>query len=525
MSGNRLIEAHGGALVNLIVSAERAARVRVDSLAWPSWDLNLRQVSDLELLLNGGFSPLTGFMCRQDYESVCSTMTLADETIWPVPVTLDVPEQIASQVEPGQPLALRDPEGFMLAVLHVEEVWQPDLVAEGEAVFGTDAAGQRRSALLMDRTHPWYVGGQLEGLRLPRHHDFTDLRRTPAQLRLHFATQGWERVIAYQISTPLHQATYEVLMHASEKYDAALLINPAVGMTGPGDLEHYTRGRCYRAILPRFPESAAVFSMVSLVAHDNGPRETLLRAIVSRNQGCTHFLFRGEPSGPDEESQELVHRHRDELGITLISYPGVDFREELSTFPEVAAELARSFPLRHEQGFAIFFTGLSGAGKSTVASVLVSLFLERRERPVTLLDGDLVRKYLSSELGFSKEDRDTNISRIGFVASEITKNGGIAVCAPIAPYDAARREVRELVSKRAGFVLVHVSTPLEECEKRDRKGHYAKARAGIIKGFTGISDPYEEPTDAEIVVDTTDLTPEEAARLVMEHLVVEGYIL
>jgi sulfate adenylyltransferase len=524
VSGSRLISPLGGELVDLLVTAERAEELRTASLTFPSWDLNIRQLSDLEMLLSGGFSPLTGFMRRQDYESVCEEMRLDDGTLWPIPVTLDLPASAVGELEPGELLALRDPEGFMLAVLHVEEIWLPDRAAEAKSIYGTADVVHPGAAQLVRQSHPWYVGGRLEGLSLPQHHDFLDLRHTPAQLREHFAGRGWERILSFQTTAPLHRVHHSVLTQATEAHDAALLINPVVGMTRPGHLAHYTKGRCYRAVLPRFPEASTMLSMVPLAMRMGGPRDTLLRAIVCRNQGCTHLLV-GWGDGPGFDSGDLVRQHEAELGIIMVPFPPEDAAEESAAFPEVAAELARSRPARHKRGFAVFFSGLSGAGKSTVANVLMSLFLEQGERPVTLLDGDLVRKFLSSELGFSKEHRDVNIRRIGFVASEITKNGGIALCAPIAPYDAVRKEVRELIVQRAGFILVHVSTPLEECEKRDRKGLYAKARAGIIRGFTGISDPYEVPADAEIVLDTTGLSPLAAAQRVMEFLVSEGYII
>jgi sulfate adenylyltransferase len=523
VSGSRLISPHGGGLVDLLVAPERARELRTASLEFPSWDLNLRQMSDLEMLLSGGFSPLTGFMRRTDYDSVCKEMRLADGTLWPIPVTLDLPASAVTGLEPGKLLALRDPEGFMLAVLHIEEIWLPDRAAEAKSVYGTSDVVHPGAAQLLEQSHPWYVGGRLEGLSLPQHHDFMDLRLTPAQLREQFESRGWERVLSFQTNTPLHRVHHSVLTQATDAYGAALLINPVVGMTRPGHLAHYTKGRCYRAVLPRFPEASTMLSMVPLAMRMGGLRETLWRAIVCRNQGCTHLLV-GWGDGAGFDTGELVRQHEAELGVTMVPFPSDDAVEESAAFPEVVAELARSRPPRHKRGFAVFFTGLSGAGKSTVANVLMSRFLEQGERPVTLLDGDLVRKFLSSELGFSKDHRDVNIRRIGFVASEITKNGGIALCAPIAPYDAVRKEVRELIVQRAGFILVHVSTPLEECERRDRKGLYAKARAGIVKGFTGISDPYEVPEDAEIDLDTTDLSPLDAALRVMEYLVSEGYI-
>jgi sulfate adenylyltransferase len=260
------------------------------------------------------------------------------------------------------------------------------------------------------------------------------------------------------------------------------------------------------------------------------------------------------------DAHELLRKHQDELGVKVRPFRNMVYLEDRDRYvPEdevppaahvkklsetelrlhlaegreipqwftssvVAQELQRTYPPRQKQGFTIFLTGLSGAGKSTIANVLLVKLLERGDRRVTLLDGDLVRKHLSSELGFSKEHRDLNIRRIGFVASEVTKNGGIAICAPIAPYDSTRKEVRDMVEKGGGFVLVHVATPIEICERRDRKGLYAKARAGKIQQFTGISDPYQVPNDAEVAIDTAKLTPEEAAEKILAFLEREGYV-
>ncbi len=572
---DHLIAPHGGTLLDLLVSDDRAQELRDASRDWPSWDLTERQICDLELLVNGGFSPLSGFMAKADYDGVVEGMRLEDGTLWPMPITLDVSEATAEGLSEGGTLALRDPEGVMLAVLHVEDVWRPDLRHEAEAVFGSstgaaieDHPGAR---YLLEQSNPVYVGGRIEAVHAPIHYDFADLRLSPAELRRRFAKLGWEKVVAFQTRNPMHRAHQELTLRASKEVEASLLIHPVVGMTKPGDVDHYTRVRCYQALLPAYPKHTAMLSLLPLAMRMGGPREALWHAIIRKNHGCTHLIVGRDHAGPGKDSngtpfygpydaQELLQQHEEELGISMVPFKlmvyapehgtyyaidevpegvetvnisGTEQRRRLQlgielpdwfTFPDVEEELRKSSPPRHRQGFTVFLTGLSGAGKSTIANALMVKFLEMGGRPVTLLDGDLVRKHLSSELGFSKEHRDINIRRIGFVASEITKNGGIAVCAPIAPYDAVRREVREMVEAGGGFVLVHVATPLDVCEERDRKGLYAKARAGIIKEFTGISDPYEEPADAELAIDTTDLTPEEAAHRIILHLEKEGFI-
>ncbi len=568
---NHLNPPHGGVLVEPMVSPERAAEIKEASRDWPSWDLTPRQLCDLELILNGGFSPLDGFMTRAQYETVVEKMRLPDGLLWPMPITLDVSEAFARTLEPGTRVALRDPEGVMLAVLHVEDVWQPDRTAEAEQVFGTANPEHPGVGYLLNVAGPWYVGGRLEGIALPPHYDFQQLRPTPAELRKQLARLGWRKVVAFQTRNPMHRAHQELTLRAAREVEANLLIHPVVGMTKAGDVDHYTRVRCYQAILSRYPKQTVKLALLPLAMRMGGPREALWHAIIRKNYGCTHLIVGRDHAGPGSDSsgkpfygpydaQELVRRHEEELGVAMVpfkmmvyveekdgympvdevpegmrtlSISGTELRQRLAegreipswfTYPEVAEELRRSHPPRHRQGFTVFFTGLSGAGKSTIANALLVKFLEMGGRPVTLLDGDIVRKNLSSELGFSKEHRDINIRRIGFVASEITKNGGIAICAPIAPYDSVRKEVRSMIEPLGGFTLVHVATPLEVCEQRDRKGLYAKARAGIIKEFTGISDPYEEPLDAEVVIDTTDMSPEEAAQAILLHLEREGYV-
>jgi len=566
-----LIEPHGGALVNLTVDDSRAKELTDLSRDFPSWDLTPRQLCDLELLLNGGFSPLKGFLTQADYESVCEKMRLADGTLWPMPVTLDVPEEIAKSLTPGDRLALRDPEGVMLAVLEVGDAWQPDLEAEAKTVFGTTNPEHPAVDYLMHRTHPWYVGGTLEAVHPPIHYDYVDLRLTPSQVRERFAGMGWRNVVAFQTRNPMHRAHQELTFRAARELEASLLIHPVVGMTKPGDVDHYTRVRCYQHLMKYYPRNTAMLSLLPLAMRMGGPREAVWHAIIRKNYGCTHLIVGRDHAGPGTDSkgrafygpyeaQELLKQHEDELGIGMVPFKmmvylseqdkyvpvdevpegieaktlsGTELRQRLAegrdipawfSFPEVVRELRLTYPPRSQQGFTVFFTGLPSSGKSTLANVLMVKLLEIGGRPITLLDGDLVRKHLSSELGFSKEHRDINIRRIGWVASQITKNGGIALCAPIAPYDRVRKDVREMIRTGGGFILVHVATPLEVCEQRDRKGLYAKARAGIIKEFTGISDPYEPPSDAELAFDTTDLSPEECVQQIILHLEKMGYI-
>ncbi|MDP9161365.1 MAG: bifunctional sulfate adenylyltransferase/adenylylsulfate kinase [Acidobacteriota bacterium] len=558
--------------MDLLAKPERARELKGQSKEWPSWDLTPRQVCDLELLLCGGFSPLQGFLNRADYEGVCHNMKLSSGVLWPIPITLDVTEKFAKSLSSGSSkIALRDAEGVMLAVLHVEEVWQPDRKAEAHSVFNTISAVHPGVHYLLNQSNPWYVGGRLEGLQMPSHYDFRNLRLTPADLRAEFGRVGWRRVVAFQTRNPMHRAHVELTFRAAKQVEANLLIHPSVGMTKPGDVDYFTRVRCYQLLLSKYPAGSVKLSLLPLAMRMGGPREAIWHALIRKNHGCTHMIVGRDHAGPGKDSdgkpfygpyeaQELFKKHEKDIGVEMVPfnmmvylegedkyYPadevpkgakvldlsGTDLRDRLNegreipawfTYPEVVQELRRSYPPRAKQGVTIFFTGLSGSGKSTIANALLTKFLETGGRPVTLLDGDHVRKNLSSELGFSKEHRDINIRRIGYVASEITKNGGVAICAPIAPYDATRKYVRGLIEAFGGFILVHVATTVEECEKRDRKGLYAKARAGILKEFTGISDPYEVPADAEVVINTEELSPDEAAQQIILHLEREGFI-
>ena len=571
-STSHLIAPHGGELVQLQVPAEYAAELKGHSKEWASWDLTARQVCDLELLMNGGFSPLRGFMNRKDYEGVCQSMRLSDGTLWPMPITLDVTEEFAKKLTPGSgKIALRDAEGVMIAVLNVGDVWQPDRSAEAKAVFNSTSSAHPGADYAINKSNPWYVGGNVQAVQPPAHYDFRALRLTPAELRAEFGRLGWTRVVAFQTRNPMHRAHVELTMRAAKQVEANLLIHPSVGMTKPGDVDYFIRTRCYQLLLSKYPQGTVKLSMLNLAMRMGGPREAIWHGLIRKNHGCTHFIVGRDHAGPGKDkdgkpfygpydAQELFKKHAGEMGVTMVPFQmmvylenedryvpadevpqgakvldisGTELRARLNegrdipswfTYPEVVKELRRSYPPRDKQGVTIFFTGLSGSGKSTIANALITKFLELGGRPVTLLDGDLVRKHLSSELGFSKEHRDINIRRIGYVASEITKNGGIAICAPIAPYEATRNAVRQMIDPVGGFILVHVATSIDVCEQRDRKGLYAKARAGIVKEFTGISDPYEVPTDAEMTIDTAALSPEEAAQAIILHLEREGFI-
>ncbi len=546
----------------LYVSADSAQKLKHEAAALPSWDLTQRQVCDLELLMNGGFHPLKGFMGQADYDGVVERMRLADGTLWPIPVTLDVSAKFAEGVEPGKDIALRDAEGVILAILSVTDKWTPDKANEAAKVFGADDLAHPAVNYLHNTAGPVYLGGAITGIQPPVHYDFKARRDTPNELRALFRKLGWHKVVAFQTRNPLHRAHQELTFRAAREAQANLLIHPVVGMTKPGDVDHFTRVRCYEAVLGQYPAQTTSLSLLNLAMRMAGPREAVWHGIIRRNHGCTHMIVGRDHAGPGKNSQgvdfydpyaaqDLFAAHQAEIGIQMVDfkhmvyvqekaqyYPanevpegssvldisGTELRRRLRegldipewfSFPEVVTELRRTSPPRAKQGFTVFFTGLSGSGKSTVANALMVKLMEMGGRPTTLLDGDVVRKHLSSELGFSKEHRDINIRRIGYVASEITKNGGIAICAPIAPYLATRRAVREMVEAFGAFVEVHVATSIEECERRDRKGLYKLAREGKIKEFTGISDPYEAPQKPELRLDTESVSVDHCAHQVL----------
>ena len=551
--------------------ADASAALKNEAKSLPSWTLNDRQICDLEMILNGGFSPLTGFLNESDYNSVLENMRLQDGTIWPIPITLDVTEEFAEAINKSDEIALKDKEGFTIAVMSAESIWAPDKKAEAEKVIITTDDSHPAVNYLINESNPVYVGGPIKGLMLPKQYDYTDLRQTPAQVRELFEKNGWDNVVAFQTRNPMHRAHVELTIRAAEEHDAKILIHPVVGLTKPGDVDHYTRVRCYQHVLPKYTDDSAMLSLLPLAMRMAGPREALWHAIIRKNYGCNMFIVGrdhaspgagkdGQPFYGPYDAQDLLKEHEKELGIKMVPFQlmvyvpakdayvpkdeleeneefnmisGTDLRDRLRndeeipewfSYPEVVAELRRFRPALDKRGFTVFFTGLSGSGKSTLANGLLVKLMEDGRRPVTLLDGDIVRTHLSSELGFSQEHRKLNVRRIGFVASEITKNGGIALCAPIAPYQSDRRFNRELISPLGGFIEVYVDTSLAVCEERDVKGLYALAREGKLKQFTGIDDPYEEPENPEIEITSAGVAPEILVDEIISKIKEMGYV-
>jgi sulfate adenylyltransferase len=522
------------------------------------------------MIMNGGFSPLIGFLDQEDYDAVCTGMRLQNNDLWPIPITLDVTEDFAEKLTVGNIMVLRDKEGFALASLTIGDVWKPDREKEAELVYGTMDESHPGVNYLLHESNSVYIGGSVEGVHTPKHYDYQDLRHTPTQLREEFDRLGWTNIVAFQTRNPMHRAHVELTRLASVETNTNVLIHPVVGVTKPGDVNHYTRVRCYQKIMKKYADNTVALSLLPLAMRMAGPREALWHAIIRKNYGCNHFIIgrdhaspgmdsKGNPFYGSYDAQNLLRQHEEELGIKMVPFKlmvyvkdtgsytaanevpegaetltvsGTELRELLDkggdvpewfSYPDVVEELRKQRPAMSKRGFTIFFTGLSGSGKSTLANGLLVKLLEDGRRPATLLDGDIVRTHLSSELGFSQEHRSLNIRRIGFVASEITKNGGIAICAPIAPYRTDRRFNREMITPLGGYIEIFVNTPLDVCERRDVKGLYTKARQGLIKQFTGIDDPYEEPENAEIVIDSSTEDPEVLVDQILKKIHTMGY--
>ena len=529
--------------------------------------------SDLELLLNSGYAPLRTFNNKSDYNSILDNMNLCDGSIWPMPITLDITSNFLdnNSIKIGSILALREKEGFLNATIKISEIWEIDKAREAKLVYGTNDCKHPGVNYLYNSVGDYYISGELSKIALPKHYDYTSLRHSPEELKDEFKKMGWNKIVAFQTRNPMHRAHKEIALKAASDSGSGLLIHPVVGPTKPGDVDHFTRVRCYKKIMKYFPENSSFLSLLPLAMRMAGPREALWHALIRKNYGCTHIVIGRDHAGPGNDSegnpfygaydaQELMLKYENKIGIKMVPFKmmvyaknrsayieldkvtkedktlnisGSQLREKLAkgddipdwfTYKEIVDELRRVYPKKDKQGFTIFFTGLSGSGKSTIANGLVVRLKEFGRRKVTLLDGDIVRTHLSSELGFSKEHREINIKRIGFVASEITKNGGIAICAPIAPYEESRSFNRKIISNGGAYIEVFVSTPLSKCEERDTKGLYAKARSGELKGFTGIDDPYEEPKNAEIEVDTVGVTPDQSIQVIIDYLENNGFI-
>ncbi|HKI52570.1 MAG TPA: bifunctional sulfate adenylyltransferase/adenylylsulfate kinase [Anaerolineales bacterium] len=572
MSKAKLIAPYGGKLVNLVVDGEEREELLARASKLSSIKITMRNLCDLELIATGGFSPLTTFMGKADYERVLKEMRLADGTLFPLPITLTAdPEELPTV---GEDLVLRNTNNDTIAIMTLEEIYHWDPETEATLAYGsTDPRHPMVSE--MERWGKVCISGPMKVVNLPKYHDFVNLRQTPAQVRTALEEMGNDNVVAFQTRNPLHRIHEELTKRAAAQVNGSLIIHPVVGMTKPGDVDHYTRVRTYRALVDNYyDKKSTMLSLLPLAMRMAGPKEAVLHAIIRRNHGANHFVVGRDHAGPGNDSsgkpfygpydaQELMTQNESELGVKMVPFEllvylpdedryveqkdipegaktanisGTQVRDEYLakgkllpewfTRPETAAILREMYPPKNKQGFCIWFTGLSGSGKSATTQVLTSLMLERG-REVAILDGDVVRTHLSKGLGFSKEDRDTNILRIGFVAGEIVRAGGAIICAAISPYRATRNEARKMVGDN-NFITVYMDTPVEVCEQRDVKGLYAKARQAVQDGkpmgFTGVDDPYEPPIEPEITLKGFDSTPEENAQSIIKYLEEQGYL-
>ena len=564
---NNIISPYGGKLVNLIVPESERETLLDEANKYPSLQLSDRALHDLELLAVGGFSPLDRFMGEDDYQRVLTEMRLADGTLFPIPITLTInKEELPTR---GEWITLRDSRNYIIAVMRIEEVFRWDPTREARLVLGST---DHRHPLVseMERWGELCISGELKVINLPVFYDFTDIRRTPVQVRALLADKGHDNVVAFQTRNPMHRVHEELTKRAAAEIGGSLLIHPVVGMTKPGDVDHYTRVRVYKALVENYYNEDTVLSLLPLAMRMAGPREAVWHAIIRRNYGANHFIVGRDHAGPGNDSsgqpfygpyeaQEMMKQYEDEIGVKMVPFQwlvylpeekryteadnipegakvatisGTQVREdylatgkllpEWFTRKETAEILTEVHPPKNKQGLCVWFTGLSGCGKSTIAEAFIPMLMERG-RQATVLDGDVVRTHLSKGLGFSKEDRDTNILRIGFVAGEVARHNGTVVCAAISPYRYTRNEARKMVGAD-NFVEIWVNTPLEVCEARDIKGLYAMARRGEIKGFTGIDDPYEEPVNPELTINTVDRTPQECAQEIIDYLEERGFL-
>ena len=572
MSKAKLISPYGGKLVNLVATGAERDELISRAAKLPSIKITMRNLCDLELLATGGFSPLNTFMGKADYERVLHEMRLADGTLWPLPITLTVDPKELPTV--GEDIVLRNTNNDVIAIMTLDEVYHWDAEKEAALAYGsTDSKHPMVSE--MGRWGKVCISGPLKVINLPKYYDFTELRRTPAEVRELLESMGNDNVVAFQTRNPLHRIHEELTKRAAAQVKGSLIIHPVVGMTKPGDVDHYTRVRIYKALVENYyDKNSTTLSLLPLAMRMAGPKEAVLHALIRRNHGANYFIVGRDHAGPGKDStgklfygpydaQEMMKQHEAEIGVKMIPFEellylpdedryvenkdvpqgakvlnisGTQVRDdylakgkllpEWFTRPETAEILREMYPPRNKMGYCIWFTGLSGSGKSATTQVLTSLLLERG-REVAILDGDVVRTHLSKGLGFSKEDRDTNILRIGFVAGEIVHAGGTVICAAISPYRAAREEARKMVGEN--FIEIFMDTPVEVCEERDVKGLYAKARQAMVDGkpmgFTGVDDPYEAPVSPEISLQGSGVTPEENARKIIAYLEEQGYLL
>lgn len=535
------------------------------------WIVTPRQRCDLEMLLNGAFAPLKGFVTQQDYQSILSCMRLQNDKPWPIPITLDVNDSFAEKVNPGDTVELYDFDNTLLANLQVTDKWRPDKHDEAQKIFNTVDREHPGVNYLFNTAGTWYLGGNVKKIQLPKHFDFIKDRHTPESLKKLFRSLGWERIVAFQTRNPLHKAHMELTLRAAEEIHGNILIHPVVGMTKPGDVDYLTRVHCYQKILHYYPANKSLLSLLPLAMRMAGPREALWHALIRKNYGCTHFIIGRDHAGPGKDSrgksfydpyaaQKLVANYQDEMGMIMMPFQemvyvkerreycthnevkphesvltisGTELRQALLneqpiptwfSYPEIIEELRLSYLPKHKKGYTIFFTGLSGAGKTVLSQALFAKLLSFGIKNVSVLDSDATRRILGNDLGFSKADRNLNIKRLGFVASEITKVQGIAICAAIAPYAEAREENRQLITQYGGYIEIYIETSFNECAKRDTKGLYAQALRGELKNFTGYDDPYEPPLYPDIRLDTSILSIEASIDMIVRFLKREGYI-
>ncbi|KAG1474870.1 hypothetical protein G6F56_000079 [Rhizopus delemar] len=566
---------HGGVLKDLYLrDAHKQESLLAEAQTLPSIVLTGRQLCDLELLLNGGFSPLEGFLTEKDYNGVVTDMRLSNGLLWPIPITLDLSKEELEEtkIETSKRVALLDPRDYEpLAILTVQDVYSPNKSKEAEHVYGADDVAHPSVNYLHNIAKEFYVGGSLEAVQPPSHYDYVANRYTPSELRAHFKKLQWTRVVAFQTRNPMHRAHRELTVRAARQRKAHLLIHPVVGLTKPGDIDHYTRVRVYKALMPKYPNGMAELSLLPLAMRMGGPREAVWHALIRKNHGVTHFIVGRDHAGPGKNSQGvdfygpydaqvLAEKYKSEIGIEIVPFQmvtycpdtdeyipadevpegvktlnisGTELRHRLKTglpipewfsYPEVVQVLRQSHPPRSQQGFTIFFTGLHASGKNAIARALQVSLNQESTRSVSLLSSENTRAELSSELGFSKRDRDINIARQAFVAGELTRSGAAVIVAPIAPYAEAREAAKKTISQFGGFYLVHVATPLEECIKRDRDGIYERAQKGEIKEFTGLDAPYEVPANADLTVDITQQSVSQAVHEIILLLEKDGYV-
>ena len=545
--------------------------VKLNIFAELSLTLTKRQLCDLELIMNGGFKPLMGFLCQNDYNEVINKMRLVNGELWPIPIILDVKLDFIKSLSTGSEVLLLSPDGHNLAVLYVEDIWKPNKLEEALKVYGTTDSAHPGVDYLINETYEYYIGGKIKKLAAPKYYDFTDLRKDPEEIKNYFKEKNIKKIVAFQTRNPLHRAHVELTKLAMKDLNAHLLLHPTVGLTKPGDVDHFTRVKCYKKLLKYYPEESITLSLLPISMRMAGPREALWHAIIRKNYGATHFIIGRDHAGPGKDkngndfygpydAQDLVIKYENEIGIKVVPFKQMVYVENLKTYlpedqvpselktlnisgtqfrqmlhegkeipewfsyPEVVEELKKVYKEKTKQGLTIFFTGLSGAGKSTIANALTIKLMEIQNRSITILDGDIIRTHLSNELGFSKEHRSINVRRVGFVANEITKNGGIAICALIAPYEKDREYNHNLINPNGKYIEVFISTPLSVCEERDEKGLYAKAREGLIPNFTGISDPYEDPTNPDLIIDTSELDVDKSIEIIIEYIKRNGLI-